>query len=308
MKDDPWGEFWMYDEAAYQNLLFGVGYTGVWALDEVTGKVIWHYADPAPPFETPYSSNGTSCYSVQTIRVADGKIYVCDDEHTPSQPATRGWGLICLNATTGEFLWKIKGTRMSPGPAADGYMTAASSYDGYMYVLGKGKSATTIEAPLTAITLGQKIVLKGTVLDMSPAQPGTPCVSKESMAAWMDYLQLQMPIPADAKGVSVSLDTVDPNNNFVHIATVTSDMSGTFSYMWQPEITGKYTVTATFAGDDSYGSSFAETAVGVVEAPPATATPEPTPAAPDYTLLLYALLAVGIIAILLILIVLFRKR
>ena len=308
MKDDPWGEFWMYDLAAYQNLLFGVGYTGVWALDEVTGKVVWHYSDPAPPFETPYSSNGTSSYSVQAIRVADGKIYVCNDEHTATQPATRGWGLICLNATTGEFLWKIKGTRMSPGPAADGYLIAPSSYDGYMYVLGKGKSATTIEAPLTAITLGQKIVLKGTVLDMSPAQPGTPCVSKESIAAWMDYLHLQMPIPADVKGVSVSLDTLDPNNNFVHIATVTSDMSGTFSYMWQPEVPGKYTVMATFMGDDSYGSSYAETAVGVVETPPATPTPEPPQAPPDYTWTIIGTGIAMIIAVAVVGLLILRKR
>ncbi len=308
MKDDPWGEFWMYDEAAYQNLLFGVGYTGVWALDEVTGKVVWHYADPATPFETPYSSNGTSCYSVQAIRVADGKIYVCNDEHTATQPATRGWGLICLNATTGEFLWKIKGTRMSPGPAADGYLIAPSSYDGYMYVLGKGTSATTIEAPLTAITLGQKIVLKGTVLDMSPAQPGTPCVSKESMAAWMDYLHLHMPIPADVKGVSVSLDTLDPNNNFVHIATVTTDMSGTFSDLWQPEIAGKYTVIATFMGDGSYGSSYAETAVGVVEAPPATPTPAPAQAPPDYTLPIIGTGIAMILAVAIVGVLILRKR
>ena len=283
MNDYPWAEFWMYDEAAYNNLLMGVGYAGVWALDEVTGKVVWHYVDPAPPFETPYNSaNGTiPCYSVQNIRIADGKAYVQNSEHTPSQPATRGWGMICLNVTTGEFLWKISGSALGPGAAADGYLTAGSSYDGYMYVLGKGKSATTIEAPLTAITLGQSVVLRGTVLDMSPAQPGTPCVSKESMAAWMDYLHMQMPIPASVTGVPISIDAIDPNGNAVHIATVTSDMSGTFKKMWTPEITGEYTVTATFMGDDSYGSSYAETAIGAVEAPAATPTPEPPQAAPD---------------------------
>ncbi len=43
-------------------------------------------------------------------------------------------------------------------------------------------------------------------------------------------------------------------------------MSGTFNYLWKPDIPGKYVVTAAFAGDESYGSSWAETAVGVVEA------------------------------------------
>ena len=44
-------------------------------------------------------------------------------------------------------------------------------------------------------------------------------------------------------------------------------MSGTYSYVWTPDISGKYTITATFIGDDSYGSSWAEAAVVVVEAP-----------------------------------------
>ena len=50
--------------------------------------------------------------------------------------------------------------------------------------------------------------------------------------------------------------------------TVTSDgYSGTFACNWKPDIAGQYTITATFMGDDSYGSSFATTYVNVVEAP-----------------------------------------
>ncbi len=58
----------------------------------------------------------------------------------------------------------------------------------------------------------------------------------------------------------------------LHIDDVINDMSGTYSFMWKPELNGKYVVTATFAGDSSYGSSYAETAIGVVEAA-VTATP-----------------------------------
>jgi len=83
--DYPWGEFWMYDEAAYNDLIFATGYTGVWAINETTGKVAWHYADPAIPFETPYTSNGSSTYTVQEIRVIGGLLYVSNSEHTPSQ-------------------------------------------------------------------------------------------------------------------------------------------------------------------------------------------------------------------------------
>jgi len=120
---------------------------------------------------------------------------------------------------------------------------------------------------------------------------------------------MQHMIPADVKGVSVSLDTLDPNGNFVHIGDVTTDgYSGAFGFTWEPEVPGQYKVTATFMGDDAYGSSFATTFVSVDEAPATTATPEPAQPAPDNTLLLYALLAVGIIAILLMLLLIFRKR
>ena len=129
VNDYPWGEFWMYDEAAYQDLIFGVGYVGVVAINQTSGTLAWHYADPAVPFETPYTSvtlDNSTTYSVQNIRVlgtgTDAMIYVQNSEHTPSQPATRGWGLIALNATNGEFLWKISGTNLGAGPASSGYL------------------------------------------------------------------------------------------------------------------------------------------------------------------------------------------
>ena len=37
---------------------------------------------------------------------------------------------------------------------------------------------------------------------------------------------MQKPIPANATGVEVTLDAVDPNGNFIHLGTATSDMSG----------------------------------------------------------------------------------
>jgi hypothetical protein len=177
-----------------------------------------------------------------------------------------------------------------------------------MYVFGKGKSQTTIEAPLTAITKGQSIVVKGTVMDRSPAQPNTPCVSKESMSVWMEHLHMQNPVPANVTGVPVSIDAVDPNGNYVHIATVTSDVSGTYSYMWTPDLAGKYTVTATFMGDDSYGSSWAETAVGVTEAPQATVTPTATPVVQTPTELYFAGSTIAIIIAIAVAIVILRKR
>jgi hypothetical protein len=118
-------------------------------------------------------------------------------------------------------------------------------------------------------------MLTGTVMDMSPAQPGTPCVSKESMSAWMEHLHMQKPMPTDVTGVSVSLEILDPNGNTYNIGTVMTDKSGTFKKLWQPEIPGEYVVTATFDGTESYGSSWAETVVGVVDAPATSPIDQP---------------------------------
>jgi hypothetical protein len=293
----PWGIWGIYGVSSAYGLIIYAQYDGLVAYNWTNGKVVWRYIYEAPyPYETVY--DGAYPFYDSNLRIADGIIYASNTEHTPTEPLTRGWKIHAVNATTGKGIWNITGA-MSPGAVADGYLTASNGYDGYMYVFGKGKSATTVSAPLTAITQGQSVVLTGTVLDQSPAQPGTPCVSKESMATYMEYLHMQKPIPSGyiVKGVPVSIDAVDPNGNYVHIADVTSDVSGTFSYMWKPEITGKYTVTATFMGDDSYGSSWAETAVGVVEAPAATPTPEPPQAAPDNTPMFAAIIAAVIVAI-----------
>jgi outer membrane protein assembly factor BamB len=288
--DYPWDAsgFGAYSVQSAYGLFYRQAYSGIYAFDWDDGSIVWKFEAPANAYETPYvDEDGVSVYSWNIgAKIADGKLYTYTTEHSATVPITRGWGLYCINATTGEGIWNVTLPGASSkhstdiGAIADGYLTVFSS-DGYMYVYGKGQSETTIEAPLTAITLGESLVITGTVLDQSPAQAGTACVSTESMGAWMGYLHKQLAIPADVTGVSVSLDTVDPNGNYVHIADVTTDMSGTFSYMWEPEIAGKYTVTATFMGDDSYGSSYAETAVGVVDAPEATATPEPQAAAPD---------------------------
>ncbi|MDR2700359.1 MAG: PQQ-binding-like beta-propeller repeat protein [Nitrososphaerota archaeon] len=274
--DYPWGIFWMYDEAAYENLIYAVGYTGVWAIDENTGEVAWQYVDPAPPFETPYTSNDASVYTVQDIRVIGGLLYVTNNEHTPNQPYPRGWGMICLDALTGEYQWKISGTRMQAGAAAEGYLTAASTYDGTMYVLGKGESKTSISGPQTAVSKGSSVVLTGKVLDQSPVSigktaGGIACVADESMALWMDYNYLQLPIDGiygneTIKGVQVFLTAENENGEYTYIGEAYTDSSGTFSCLWTPEKTGKYTVTATFDGSNAYGASSDTTAIGVVEA------------------------------------------
>ena len=311
----PWDApaFGAYDIGTAYGLIIRSAYSGTYAFNWANGKIAWKYEAPANPFETPYTNeNGSTVYSWNGgMLIADGKVYNYNTEHSPTMPITRGWRLHCINATNGVGIWNItgfSGSRKFQGAVADGYLAFDNFYDSYMYVFGKGKSATTISAPQIALTQGQSIILTGSVLDQSPAQPNTPCVSKESMTAWMEYLHMQTSVPSNVIGVPVSIDAVDPNGNAIHIATVTSDMSGTFGFTWAPDVPGQYKVTATFAGDDSYGSSWAQTYASVIQAPTTTIAPTPTPIVnPPYEM--YTLgTGVAIIIAIVLAVLMLRKR
>jgi hypothetical protein len=276
-EDYPWGDFGAYTIASYGGLIYDFSYAGFYAIDWNTGKIAWHYSTPAMPFESAtYPSMTLFSNSPQ---IADGKLYYANGEHSPTEPLTRGWRLWCLNATSGEMLWNINGGG-SAGAVADGYLTYDNRYDGYMYVFGKGESQTTVSAPQTSITAGTTAVITGTILDQSPAQIGAACVSKDSMSTYMEYLHQQRPIDGfyhnvTVTGVPISLDAIDPNNNYIHIGTVTSDEKGNFGLSWTPTIAGQYKITATFAGDDSYDNSWATTYASVSDGPTTAPTQQP---------------------------------
>jgi hypothetical protein len=268
----PWGIWGIYGVSSAYGKIFYPQYDGLVAYNWDDGTIEWRYQSIAEyPFETVYSDGNNPFYQ-SIVRIADGVIYVANDEHSVSNPITRGWKLHAVNATDGTGIWNITGS-MASGAVADGYLTATNR-DGYLYVFGKGKSATTVSVPQTEISSGTQVIISGTVMDMSPAQPNTACVSKDTMGPWMEYLHMQKTMPSGT-GVPVSIDAVDPNGNAIHIADVTSDLSGTYAYTWAPDITGEYAITATFVGDDSYGSSWAETHAVVTEATetPPTQTP-----------------------------------
>jgi hypothetical protein len=186
---------------------------------------------------------------------------------------------------------------------ADGYLSLGGA-DGYQYIIGRGKSATTVTASPKAIAQNSTVLIEGTVLDMSPAQPSTPCVSKESMATQMEYLHRQFPIAGfwnniTLTGVPVYLSALDSNGNPVDIGTVTTNgYYGTFAKEWTPPNQGTYTIIASFAADDSYGSSSAATAVTVGPPPPEAPEPQPQQVIPDYTMILNGLVAAVVVAIL----------
>jgi hypothetical protein len=128
------------------------------------------------------------------------------------------------------------------------------------------------------------------------------------MGDWMEYVYMQKPHPANATGVEVTLDALDPNGNFVHIGTTTSDTSGLYSFAWEtPDVPGKYTIIATFAGSGAYYASYAETAAVVTEAP-AAVTPEPAAPLPPYETYTIGTGIAIIIAIAIAVVLILRKK
>ena len=133
---------------------------------------------------------------------------------------------------------------------------------------------------------GSSVVITGTVLDQSTGTKdsdrtarfptGVAAISEESQSAWMEYVYMQQPKPTNATGVPVTLSVIDSNGNQRTIGTTTSDANGFYSYQWTPDISGKYTVYATFGGSESYWPSQAETAFTV---DPAAPTPTSSPIA-----------------------------
>ena len=113
--------------------------------------------------------------------------------------------------------------------------------------------------------------------DLDFALKGTPAISDDTMDAWMEYMFHQRPKPTNAKGVEVTLDTIDPNGNFVHIGNATSDRNGNFGFAYTPEVPGTYQIIATFAGSKSYGPSSATTYLTVGNEAPTTTAPTAAP-------------------------------
>jgi len=287
----------------YQGKLFSFGYAGVLlAYNITTGKILWNWTAPSEGLgETWYTHSPLSLACI-----ADGKLYMYTTEHSPTMPLRRDAHTWCVDAETGKLLWKIQ--HWGAVKLADGYLVGSSLFDNQIYCYGKGPSATTVTASPKVSVNGDGVMIEGTVTDQSPGKgKGTPAISDADQEAWMEYLFQQQAIPTNARGVEVTLDTIDPNGNFVHIGTATSDISGLYSYMFTPEVPGKYTIIATFAGSAAYGSSYAETAIGVSEAPLTPAAPEPQ-AAPDNTLTIISTGIAIIIAVALATLLILRKK
>ena len=131
-----------------------------------------------------------------------------------------------------------------------------------------------------------------------------------SMKDWMGYVYQQKPLPTNFTGVEVTINVVDANGNFRSIGTATTDYTGAYNLVWQPDIPGQYSVIATFAGTNGYWPSSATAAFNVMQEHPTTApTPTAAPSMADqYFIPAIAGLFVFVAIIGVVIILVLRKR
>ncbi len=262
---------WVASLSAYGNL-YSSAYGGIiYCYDLKTGELKWTYGNDGSGNSTK-SGTGLGNYPTFIGAIGSGIIYAFTAEHTVTTPIYKGALARAINATTGEEIWTLSdydGSFFAISYAiGDGFATFFNGYDNRIYVVGKGPSAMTVDAPKAGVTLGGSIAITGKVADISAGTTGdeqnarfpngVPAVSDASMTDWMGYVYQQRPRPTNTIGVEVVLSVLDANNNFREIGRTTTDASGFYNFQWTPDITGKYTVVASFAGTKAYWPSSAE--------------------------------------------------
>jgi hypothetical protein len=315
-----WGNVehtWYY---AYDHL-YSTGVGGiVYGFYLENGTTAWTYTMSDPYNEPVTGENWWGWIDL----IADGKIYVGTLEHSAEQPIPRGGPYICLNATTGEEIWRVNGmfreTRWGGnGVIGDSIIATMDTYDQRVYAIGKGPTATSICCQSKIITEGDSVMVEGMVTDTSPGTEeyaltarfpnGVPAVADDNQSEWMLYVYKQFERPADVLGVEVTISVLDPNGNVYDVATTTSDANGFYKAMFTPQVPGEYTIIASFAGSKAYYGSNSETGIGVVQA---VQTAPPTEPPGDYTYsyvtgfgigIIIAVVVIGVVIILML-----RKR
>jgi len=301
---------------AYGRLYYD-GFGGIMSCyDLQTGNLLWTYGNGGPGNSTASGFEVPGPYPTSIMAIGNGIIYTTTTEHTVEMPIYKGALQRAINATNGQELWTLNdctseagapSAALETGAIADGFSVTLNGYDNQIYSVGRGPSATSVEAPKVAIDFGRSLIISGTVTDISAGTKqdeqsvrfsnGVPVASDVSMSDWMGYVYQQKPLPTNFTGVTVSIDVVDSNGNFRNIGTTTTSSDGTYSLQWKPDIEGKYTVYASFAGSNGYWPSHASTTFAVDSAVP---TPAPTAApltdvATNANLMTF--LAVGVVAI-----------
>ncbi len=273
--EEDLGIFGMNAQIAYDKLYASNKYGGaLYCYDIKTGDLLWKYEVRDPTNEILWSNN----WPTYVVFITDGKVYMGHSEHSPVDPKPRGAPFECVDAETGEEIWRADGLfrQTDWGGTAiigDSIIATMDTYDQRIYGIGKGPSSTTVTSPDISVPLGSSVTLKGTVTDISPGTDdfalqkrfpnGVPAVADEFQSEWMLYLYKQFERPSSATGVTVTISVVDANGNYREIGQTTSSSDGFYSLNWTPDISGEYKVYASFAGSEAYYPSHAETAFTV---------------------------------------------
>jgi hypothetical protein len=272
--------------------LYSYAYGGIlYCYDLKTGNLDWTYGNGGVPgnnTDSGYQAPGYYPGFIQAVGghgLDDGVIYIAVTEHTIETPIFKGSFTRAINASNGAELWTINDYTGEFGAVsyaiADGYTNFFNGIDNQIYTLGRGPTALTVSAPDLSAASGQSVVISGKVTDVSSGSKqdalsarfanGVPCAADAVMGDWMGYLYQQKPLPPNFKGIDVTINVVDSNGNFRSIGTATTDATGAYNLVWQPDIAGKYTVVATFAGTNGYWPSTATAAFSVEQAHPTAA-------------------------------------
>ena len=303
---DPYDSIGGYQSILANGTLYLMGFGGdMWAVNILTGSTLWYTSTNIvhgqAGSDTPYGVWPLWVFSGGSV--ADGVWYL-NEGHEYSPPLFRGAQQLAINITNGQLIWSINGFDVTNGATiVDGIMTVLNAYDNQLYSYGKGPTAMTVNAPTVGITTDTPITITGTVIDISAGTKqaeqaanfpyGLPAVSDASMTPWMEYVYMQQPMPANITGVPVTIRVTDSNGNNRQIGTTTSNADGMYSFTWKPDISGSYTVYASFAGSESYYPSHADAAFSATS-PAAITTAPPVEAQPP-TGMYIAISAVAII-------------
>jgi hypothetical protein len=301
--------------------MYTAAYAGiVYCYDTKTGDVLFTYGNGGVPGNDTNSGFAVpGPYPTFINAIGNDVVYLVTSEHTIETPLYKGALSRAINATDGTEIWTLSSYVgeffASSFAMADGFATWFNGLDNRIYSVGRGPSATTVNAPGAGLASGQPVVITGTVMDISAGTKqteqagrfpnGVPAVSDANMGDWMGYVYQQKPFPANCTGVPVTINVWDSNNNYREIGKTTTDANGFFSFEWTPDIPGKFNVIATFDGSNGYWPSYAESAFTVMQEPEPTptATPMPQSAADLYFVpgvigIIIAIVVVGAVIIL----------
>jgi hypothetical protein len=306
--------------------LYTSSFSGIcYCYDLKTGNLLWTFGNGGTGNSTLAGLNTAyGDYPTFVNAIGNGVVYLVMTEHTITDPIPKGELALAINATDGTEIWALSdytGEFVTTSYAiADGYATFFNGYNNQVYSVGRGPSQLTVTAPQASIELGRSLVISGTVVDVSAGTKqtqqagdfpnGVPVASDASMTAWMGYVYQQKPMPSIFTGVSVTISVIDSNGNYRTIGTTTTDSSGSFSDQWMPDISGKYTVIASFAGTKGYWPSSSEASFAVDPAAP-SASPYPVvnlPPTETYVIGVGVVIIIAIAIVGILLAMMLRKR